>query len=73
MDPQTVKDAISSFQAGIKTACIEEAAGAVGKIISDQFGFLPFQHPLKFDGTDTFISATLQTMPAGFLYFPGMV
>ncbi len=58
MDPQTVKDAISSFQAGIKAACIEEAAGAVGKIISDQFGFLPFQHPLKFDGTDTFISAT---------------
>ena len=57
MDPQTVKDAISSFQAGIKTACIEEAAGAVGKIISDQFRFLPFQHPLKFDA-DTFISAT---------------
>ncbi len=62
MDPKTVEDAISFFQASIKTACIEEAAGFVGKIISGRFESEPFWHPLKFDGTDTFISATQRSI-----------
>lgn len=57
MDPKTVKDAILSCQKLANIACIEEAAGFVGEIISDQFKTERFWHPLKFEGTDTFISA----------------